>query len=125
MLYGRLTLTNQNGFLMVWDFSRPDTSEAFAANLHRTTGPPAVHGRQGEPPVPTTDNTIVGRTHRGMPPQVATSPAGDHSEHAAQAEQPSPASPTAEHHPVAAALDHVVGGPVVPAVSRSTGRTVH
>lgn len=30
MLYGRLTLTNPQGFLMVWDFSRPDVANALA-----------------------------------------------------------------------------------------------
>jgi len=33
MLYGRLTLSNPDGFLTVWDFSRPDAASAFAAAL--------------------------------------------------------------------------------------------
>jgi len=37
MLYGRLTLTNPDGLLIVWDFSRPDAMKAFAASLGTMT----------------------------------------------------------------------------------------
>jgi Protein of unknown function (DUF4236) len=35
MLYGRLTLTNPHGLLMVWDFSRPEVAAALAEALRR------------------------------------------------------------------------------------------
>lgn len=37
MLYGRLTLSNPHGLLMVWDFSRPDVVAALAEALLRVT----------------------------------------------------------------------------------------
>jgi DNA polymerase-3 subunit epsilon len=37
MLYGRLTLSNPYGFLMVWDFSRPDVAVALAEAIRRMT----------------------------------------------------------------------------------------
>jgi hypothetical protein len=40
MLYGRLTLSTTHGFLMVWDFSRPDVAFALADAVRRMAASP-------------------------------------------------------------------------------------
>jgi uncharacterized tellurite resistance protein B-like protein len=56
LLYGRLTLTSPDGFLMVWDFSRPDVASAFAARLSAMRTPslaqPPAATASVTPPIP-------------------------------------------------------------------------
>src|SRR6266508_4188929 len=71
MLYGRLTLSNPDGFLTVWDFSRPDAASAFAAALSGMKVPIPTQPPGRTEPVSPGAAVALGtrrpRGHRGRP----------------------------------------------------------